>query len=165
MIKMIVLDVDGTLTDGNIYYTSAGEEIKQFNVKDGMGITLANRLGIKFVIITGRTSEIVQKRAIELGITDVYQGSNKKLDILKNLCIKYKIDKDEIAYIGDDINDLSCMKYVKLPMTTADSVDEVKKVCEFISIKNGGNGAVRECIDHILKLNNLYEKALKHYEA
>lgn len=163
LIKLVVLDVDGTLTDGGIYYTSSGEEMKKFSVKDGMMIYSANKLGIKFAIITGRKSDIVLKRALELGITDIYQNAGKKQEILENLINQYEITLDEVAYIGDDLNDLSCMKIVGLPMTVQNGAEEVKKISKFISKNRGGDGGVRDCLEYMLKNDGLFDKILQNY--
>ncbi|MGM0608749.1 MAG: KdsC family phosphatase [Candidatus Muiribacteriota bacterium] len=163
MIKLIIMDVDGTLTDGGIYYTSNGEEIKRFSVKDGMLIYRCNKYGIKFSIITGRKSLITERRAVELGITEIYQGISNKIEILKRLQNKYSIKNEETAYIGDDLNDLACMKEAGLKMTVADACEEVKEISDFISNYRGGDGAVRECLEFMLKKYKIYDKVISKY--
>ena len=146
-IKMLVMDVDGTLTDGKIYIGSQGELMKAFNIKDGYGIVEFIRSGGIPVIITGRRSVIVQKRSEELGIKELYQGVTDKLAQLKTVAEKHGIAAEEIAYIGDDLNDLPCMEYCGL---TACPVDAAKEVCnraDYICVKKGGEGAVREFLD------------------
>ncbi len=151
MIKYLVMDVDGTLTDGKIYMGAHGEMMKAFNIKDGCGIhDIAIPGGIIPVIITGRTSEIVKKRCGELGIQQVYQGI-KKIEQLNSIAD----DLSQVAYIGDDINDLSCMIPVKeaggVVGCPADAVERVKEISDFVALHNGGDGAVRDFIEWIIK--------------
>ena len=162
MIKLILLDVDGTLTDGGIYRGNNGEELKRFNVKDGYAIVNAQKLGIEFGIITGRKSELVEIRAKELKIKYLYQGISEKTVILEEIMKKDGLSKEEIAYMGDDLNDLLIMKQVGLSGTPKDAVDEVIQVADFVSKKNGGSGAVREFIEHILKKDGKWEIFLKN---
>lgn len=156
MIKYFIMDVDGTLTDGKIYIGSEGEVCKAFNVKDGCGIhDILIPSGIVPVIITGRTSLIVERRCLELGIQDLYQGVPNKKFVLNKLLEESGYDCKDVAYIGDDINDLGCMQIIKesggLIGCPVDAVDEVRIIADFISKKNGGDGAVREFIEWILK--------------
>jgi len=146
-INLIVLDVDGTLTDGKIYIDSNGVEMKSFNVKDGMGIVNAQNKGIHFTIITGRTSTVVEKRAKELGISEVYQGIKNKLEIMDMLIEKFKITYANVMYIGDDVNDVECMLKVGVVACPNDAVNEVKNISHYISSYNGGEGAVREILE------------------
>mgnify|MGYP006276790599 FL=1 len=151
-IKLFITDVDGILTDGSIYLGNDGEEFKAFNSQDGMGIKLAQREGIEVAIITGRESKIVERRANELAIEEIYQGIDDKLSILKQLIEKYGIDNDQIAYIGDDLNDLPVLKEVGLSLTAANGVEQVKEEVDHVTKRSGGRGAVREAINLILKL-------------
>lgn len=162
MIKLVLLDVDGTLTDGGIYRGNNGEELKRFNVKDGYAIVNAQKLGIEFGIITGRKSELVEIRVKELKIKYLYQGISEKTVILEEIMKKDGLSKEEIAYMGDDLNDLLIMKQVGLSGTPKDAVDEVIQVADFVSKKNGGSGAVREFIEHILKKDGKWEIFLKN---
>jgi len=162
MIKLVLLDVDGTLTDGGIYRGNNGEELKRFNVKDGYAIVNAQKLSIEFGIITGRKSELVEIRAKELKIKYLYQGISEKTVILEEIMKKDGLSKEEIAYMGDDLNDLLIMKQVGLSGTPKDAVDEVIQVADFVSKKNGGSGAVREFIEHILKKDGKWEIFLKN---
>ena len=152
MIKYLVMDVDGTLTDGKIYMGAHGEMMKAFNIKDGCGIhDIAIPGGIIPVIITGRTSEIVKKRCGELGIQQVYQGIKNKIEQLNIIAD----DLSQVAYIGDDINDLSCMIPVKeaggVVGCPADAVERGKEISDFVALHNGGDGAVRDFIEWIIK--------------
>lgn len=151
MIKYLVMDVDGTLTDGKIYMSNDGELMKAFDVKDGCGIhDIAIPAGIIPIIITGRSSKILENRCKEIGITSIHQGIKNKLDKL----LTTTKELSEVAYIGDDINDLVCMKAIKLAGgivgCPADAVQEVLKLADFVSGRNGGNGAVREFIEWIV---------------
>ena len=151
-IKMLVMDVDGTLTDGRIYIGADGEIMKAFDVKDGYGIVQLRKNGILPVIITGRKSTIVEKRAAELGISELHQGIHDKLNKLKEVAEKYNIKSEEIAYIGDDLNDLVCLNYCSLTACPEDAVEEIKRSVLYVCKKAGGRGAVREFIDEkILK--------------
>lgn len=153
-IKMLVLDVDGTITDGKIYMTSQGEILKAFNVKDGLGIVKLYSKGIIPVLITGRKSAIVERRAKELCITEIYQGVENKVELLKQIVEKYKYEFNEVAYIGDDENDIESMKLCGIVGCPADAIDSVSKIADFICQKNGGDGAVREFIEYLLLINN-----------
>lgn len=155
MIKYIFIDVDGTLTDGQVYIGNQGELCKGFYVRDGLGIQMAIKKGIEPIIFTSRESEIVINRCKELGIKEIYQKIPNKKDKL----IEYVEDKglqySEIAYIADDLNDLESMKYVGanggILGCPNDAVDEIIDICDFISNKPGGKGAVREFIEFIMK--------------
>ena len=159
MIKYLVMDVDGTLTDGKIYMSNTGELMKAFNIKDGAGIhDILIPCGIIPVIITGRSSDIVLNRCKELGITEVHQGVSNKIEKLITLIGGEKY-LNTVAYIGDDINDLSCMKPVNeaggLVGCPADAVKKVKDIADYIAPHNGGDGAVREFIEWLVYKNNL----------
>lgn len=152
-IRALVMDVDGTLTDGGIYLGNNGEELKRFYVRDGLAIKhILPELGIVPVIITGRSSALVDRRCEELDIKDVVQGCGDKLTELKRVLSGKGITLDETAYIGDDVNDLECMRAVGYAGCPADAVDEVKSAAAFVSSHNGGYGAVREFIEHIMKM-------------
>lgn len=151
-IKLLVMDVDGTLTDGRIYIDARGEAMKAFDVRDGYAIAhILPVLGVTPVIITGRSSQIVERRAKELKIKELYQGISDKLVQLKLVAGKYNIQPEEIAYIGDDLNDLDCIRYCGLTACPQDAVDEVKQQVKYICSHDGGRGAVREFISMIGK--------------
>ncbi len=155
-IKYLVMDVDGTLTDGKIYIGNEGELFKAFSVKDGYGIhNLLMPTGIIPVIITARNSTILEKRCAELGITELYQGVKNKIEVLDSILSAAGCNYSNVAYIGDDLNDLSCMEPIMkndgLVGCPADAVEDVVKVSGFVGKKNGGDGAVREFIEFILK--------------
>lgn len=150
-IRLLVMDVDGTLTDGKIYMGNAGEVMKAFSVKDGLRIKQLRMWGIEPVIITGRQSDIVSNRARELDIVEVHQGIDDKVIKLKDVCRKWNCKLDEVAYIGDDVNDLECMKMCGNSGCTADAVDEVRGTVNYVCKNKGGEGAVREYIEYLLK--------------
>lgn len=162
-VKMIVFDIDGTLTDGSIIIDSSGKESKKFNVKDGFAIAQAVLNGIICVIITGRESEVVNIRAKELKIEEVYQGIKDKSVKIKEVAAKYSINLDETAYFGDDINDLPAFLIAGFKGTTADGAEELKKRADFVSTKKGGDGAGREFVEFILKEKNIWEKIVDNY--
>ena len=157
-IKILVLDVDGTLTDGKIYVDDKDNSFKAFNVKDGFALVNWIKLGGEVVILTGKKSNIVERRAKELGI------KNKTQD-LKNLLNKLNITFENTAYMGDDLNDLGVMKNVALSGCPKDSVQEVLEISNFISTKNGGDGAVREFLEYIMKNNGMWKKILEKYSS
>jgi 3-deoxy-D-manno-octulosonate 8-phosphate phosphatase (KDO 8-P phosphatase) len=159
-ITLIVLDVDGTMTDGGIYIDSNLVETKKFSIKDGLGIVLAQSVGIEFMIITGRSSACVEQRANELHIKYVAQGIKNKADYLKDFMSTNKLQRENVAYIGDDLNDLSAMHYAGVSVCPADAADEVKDYCHFIMPKKGGDGVVRAFVEIILKDRNLWEKTV-----
>ena len=151
-IKALVMDVDGTLTDGRIYIGPAGECMKAFNVKDGYGIAqILPKYGILPIIITGRESAITERRAEELNIQCLYQNVSNKVSILKKFMDENKLLSDEVAYIGDDLNDLPAMKVCGYVGCPNDSAKEVLEYADYVCTKNGGAGAVREFIDYIVK--------------
>jgi 3-deoxy-D-manno-octulosonate 8-phosphate phosphatase (KDO 8-P phosphatase) len=150
-IKMLIMDVDGTITDGKIYMGEHGEILKAFNIKDGYAIReILPKYNIIPVIITSRMSKIVENRALELCISHIYQGVIDKKILLKEIIEQENISMSNVAYIGDDINDLECMMSCGLRGCPADAVSEIKEIADFISKKNGGDGAVREFIEIIV---------------
>ena len=146
-IRLLVMDVDGVMTDGKIIYTSDGQEIKSFNIKDGLGIKRAQASGIETAIITGRTSPMVERRALELGIAHLVQGREDKLAALSDLLDQTNLLLDQVAYIGDDLPDLTAIESVKLGACPADAADEVKSRANWVSTRAGGDGCVRELCD------------------
>jgi len=163
-VKMILMDVDGTLTDGSLMVFHDGTELKSYHVRDGLGILLADLAEIKTGIITGKTSPALIKRADRLRIKELHQGILDKKKILFDIQEKHKLDLKEIAYIGDDLSDIEVLKSVGLAGAVADAHPDVKKVCHFICDLPGGKGAVREFIEFILRAQNkwaLIEKKLK----
>ena len=158
-IKLMVLDVDGTLTDGGVYYDSQGNEIKRFDVKDGLGIVVAVSAGLEFAIITGRSSPMVERRAKELGIVHLIQGAQKKIPALLALAQKCGLDMDEIGYIGDDLNDLRAMQAVGFRACPADAAAEIREIADFVAAHDGGHGAVRDCLQYLLEQRGQWARA------
>ncbi len=157
-IKLLILDVDGVMTDGSIILDNEGNELKRFHVRDGHGIKMLQKAEIKVAIITGRISKVVDVRASELGITDVHQKIFKKSAVYEALLLKYKCRDENVAFMGDDIVDVELLKRAGLAAVPADADGETKKYATLIMTKNGGRGAVREFTDLILKATGLWEK-------
>ncbi len=153
-IKMIIMDVDGTLTDGSLLVLPDGEELKSFNVKDGTGVLLARLAGLNTGIITGKISNSLKKRAEKLKIMEVYEGILDKKKVLLEILEKNELNPEQIAYIGDDIGDLEVIKSVGLAGAVADAHPEIKKHSHFICSNPGGKGAVREFIEFIIDAKN-----------
>ena len=158
MIKLIVLDVDGCLTDGGLIYSADSVESKVFNVKDGLGIGTWVKLGNRVAIITGRNSTIVEKRAKELGIQHIFQGIKDKDRVLKELVSSLNIDFENVGAIGDDLNDFNMLQLVGKSFTPKNGVREIKSIVDTVLSYNGGDGAVREMIDQLVDSNNQREK-------
>ncbi len=152
-IRLVVSDVDGVMTDGGLYYSAQGEEIKKFNVKDGLVAHLLRNDGIKLCIITGRKSEIVEKRFSELKFDFIVQGAEDKLGALKKIASDLQIDLSHVAYIGDDVNDLELLKSVGLAACPSDAIDSLKDHVNYVCQKKGGEGAFREFADYVLTYN------------
>jgi 3-deoxy-D-manno-octulosonate 8-phosphate phosphatase (KDO 8-P phosphatase) len=159
-IELIVLDVDGTMTNSHITYSENGDEIKSFNVKDGLAIASWRRLGKQVAIITGRTSKIVAKRAKELHIEHYYQGIHNKKEVLEDLLEKLDLKMENVASIGDDLNDMQMLKASKISFVPRDASAYVDKIATVILSKKGGDGAVREMIEYLIKKEGLEEKYL-----
>ncbi len=159
-IELIVLDVDGTMTDGKIVYTQNGDELKSFSVKDGLAIASWIKLGKKVAIITGRSSKIVENRATELGIQHFYQGVHKKKERLEEILKELNLTMDNVASIGDDLNDYTMLSASKYAYVPADASVYVKNIATEVLSSNGGEGAVREMIEKLIILENLEESYL-----
>lgn len=149
-IKILLTDSDGVLTDGGMYYSEDGDELKKFNTKDGMAFQLLRKKGIRTGIITGENTDLVRRRGEKLKVNELYLGIKDKIKVIDNICYKYNIIYDEIAYIGDDINDLEVIKKVGFGCCVADGMDCVKEVARYICRSKGGQGAVREVAELIL---------------
>lgn len=151
MIKMFVMDVDGTLTDGQLYFGDNGELFKKFHVKDGYGVHLLIKHGIIPVIMTGRISKIVETRFNELGVKEIHQGIDNKFLKLREIITRHNFRLSEIAYVGDDENDLEVMMNVGFPYAVKNSIREIKKISIYSSNKIGGDAAVRDIINKVIK--------------
>jgi 3-deoxy-D-manno-octulosonate 8-phosphate phosphatase (KDO 8-P phosphatase) len=163
-IRLVLLDVDGVLTDGRLYYGNSGEELKAFNIQDGLGIKLLQRGDIKVGIITGRCSDLVKRRAQELGIDPLVQGREDKLTALKEILKNIDIKLDEIAFVGDDLPDLAVIRQVGLGITPANGNHIVASQALWQTKKSGGNGAVREVAELILSAQGKLESLLASYQ-
>jgi len=158
MIELIVLDVDGTLTDGGITYSNSGDELKTFDVSDGLAIaTWTKKLGKKAAIITGRTSLIVERRANDLKIEYLYQGVHNKDEILESILEKEGISWHQVAAIGDDLNDYKMLKKAGLSFTPSNGSKYIKDIVDVDCKAKGGSGAVREMIEYIIKEDEIEE--------
>jgi 3-deoxy-D-manno-octulosonate 8-phosphate phosphatase (KDO 8-P phosphatase) len=164
-VKLVVFDVDGVLTDGRIIFSNSGEETKLFDVKDGHGIKLLMRSGIDVAIITARESEVVRRRARDLGITHVFQGMKDKKMALDELVRASGINPGAMAYMGDDIIDLPVLKRVVFSAAVADAVAEVRERVDFVARRPGGRGAAREFAELILKVQGKWDEVMKAYLA
>ncbi|MDX1491193.1 MAG: HAD-IIIA family hydrolase [Pseudohongiellaceae bacterium] len=162
-IKLLILDVDGVLTAGELFLNDSGQEIKAFNTLDGQGIKLLQGAGVQVAIISGRKSNLVASRAKNLGIDILFQGREDKLNALNELCQEHGISADCIAYVGDDLPDIKVMKAVQLSFAVANAHQEVKKVALAQTELAGGHGAVREVCDFILEAQNKYEAAIEPF--
>ena len=163
MIKLIVLDVDGCLTDGRIIYSSDGVESKNFNVKDGLAIATWIRMGNQVAIITGRQSDIVKRRADELGIQHLFQGIKDKDRVLKELVESLNLKFYEVGAIGDDLNDYNMLNMVGRSFTPQDGAKEIKEIVKSVLTRNGGDGAVREMIDTLVNENDQRDEFLSFW--
>ena len=152
-IKLLAMDCDGVLTDAGMYYAENGDELKKFNTRDGMGLSLLRKKGIRIAIVTGEDSRAVKHRAEKLEIDDLYMGVKDKSEIVSTLIKKYGLQPENVVYIGDDINDLKAFEVVGLKVAVNDAVEEIKKEADLIMETPGGRGAVRELADLILELN------------
>ncbi|MBN1398029.1 MAG: HAD-IIIA family hydrolase [Bacteroidetes bacterium] len=150
-IRLLLLDVDGVMTDGGIYLSNSGDEFKKFNIQDGYGITKLRLAGYRIGIITGRVSNIVARRAEELGITEVHQNLENKIEAYEKIIAKWNLADKEVAYIGDDEFDLPVLKRAGFSAAPSDAVSPVRKIVHYVCRRSGGNGAVREVIELILK--------------
>ncbi|MEI7640304.1 MAG: HAD hydrolase family protein [bacterium] len=162
-ITFIILDVDGVLSDGSIIIASDGTEIKSFNVRDGAGVALAQYVGIKFAIITGRASKAITLRAKELKIDDLHQDIMEKAKTYEEIKIKHGLKDENICYVGDDVIDLPVFKRCGFSACPKDAVKEVAVLADYVCKIKGGRGCVREVIEVILKKQGLWEKALRKY--
>lgn len=164
-IRLFLVDVDGVLTDGGIVYDVDGREIKRFHVRDGHGIKMLQRAGVEVGIITGRTSEVVAVRARELGISIVFQGAADKVAAWKEIISGKGLSPLETAYVGDDIVDVPLMKSVGFAASVADAEGYVREAADFVSARPGGQGAVREIIEFVMRSSGAWEKVASRYFA
>jgi 3-deoxy-D-manno-octulosonate 8-phosphate phosphatase (KDO 8-P phosphatase) len=164
-VRLFLVDVDGVLTDGGIVYDGGGREIKRFHVRDGHGIKMLQRAGVEVGIITGRTSEVVAFRARELGVSLVRQGTWDKVSAWREILAEKGFLPEETAYVGDDIVDVPLMRQVGFAAAVADAESYVLEAADFVSARPGGQGAVREIIEFVLRSSGAWEKIVSKYFA
>ncbi|HVA49495.1 MAG TPA: HAD hydrolase family protein [Pirellulales bacterium] len=164
-IELIVADVDGVLTDGSIVFNNEGIETKRFHIRDGMGIKLWQWAGGKFGIVTGRNSHIVNVRAAELGIDIVRQGTENKLAALREIAAQFRLALEQVCYIGDDLPDLAAVRAAGLGVAVADACAEVREAAAYVTQVAGGQGAVRETVELVLKSQQRWDDVIQKYEA
>ena len=163
-IKMLILDVDGVMTDGRIIMDDEGHQLKNFDVRDGHGLKIIQRYGIEIVILTGRKSEVVNHRAHDLGIEDVYQGALNKKEVFQKILLKHNLAASAVAFLGDDIIDIPVLRQVGFSAAVADAVDVVKKSVDYVTSHQGGRGAVREICEMILQAQGKWHEIAERYE-
>ena len=162
-IKALFLDVDGVMTDGRIIFDSDGKESKFFDVQDGLGIVCWQKTGHDTAIISSRASKVITHRAKDLEINHVYMGVFPKIDAYVKLLKELNVSDEEICFVGDDLADLGILKRVGFPVAVSNAVKEVKGVCDYVTEKHGGQGAVREVIELILKAQGQWAKVVEHF--
>ena len=162
-VRLLILDVDGVLTDGRIIYGDAGDELKCFDVQDGFGIYLLSKVGIRTVLITAKKSAVVRRRAKESRVAKVYQGAIDKLKAYEKVKRKFRVKDEEVCFIGDDLLDLPVLVRAGFSVAVPNAVEDLKSRSHYITQRKGGRGAVREVIDLILKGQGKYETLVAHY--
>lgn len=162
-IKLLLLDVDGVLTDGRIIYDSHGRDSRFFDVHDGLGVYVLHKFGIKTVLITAKSSKTIAPRAKDMRVVEVFADIFPKSAVFNKILKKYNVNSDEVCFVGDDLVDLSIMRKVGLPVAVANAAVEIKEVAGFITNRTGGRGAVREVAELILKSQGKWEDVLKFY--
>lgn len=162
-IRLLVLDVDGVLTDAHLLLGPGGEEYKQFSARDGIGIRLAQRGGIEVAFLSARESEVVSRRAEMLGVREVHQGKRKKLDALSRLIERLGIEFSEVAYVGDDVVDIPPVSRVGMGVAVADASEDLKGAAAFVAAAPGGGGAVRETVEAILRARGDWDENLRSF--
>jgi 3-deoxy-D-manno-octulosonate 8-phosphate phosphatase (KDO 8-P phosphatase) len=163
-IRMLVLDVDGVMTDGRLFYGPGGQELTAFHILDGHGIKMAIRSGLSLAVVTGRESEAVVQRARELGILEVHQKAVDKLSVFQELLRKSGLAASQVACMGDDLVDLPLLRRAGLAISVPDAADEVRAAAHYVTRRRGGRGAVREAIEILLQSQGLWSAELERYE-
>jgi len=164
-IRLLLSDVDGVMTDGQIGFDNQGVESKQFHIRDGQGIRLWQQSGGQMGIVTGRNSQIVKLRAAELNIEIVRQGVGDKLTVVRAICEQLSLEPGEVCYVGDDLPDLALFGQVGLAVAVADAAEELLQVADYTTSLNGGHGAVREVVEVLLKNTNRWEAVVRKYQS
>ena len=150
-VKLLLMDCDGVLTDGKLYFSKDGEALKVFHVRDGQGLVIWHSAGFLSGVITGRKSKMLEKRGSELGIKYLKQSSEDKLKDFEKIILDAKVSSDEVAYLGDDVSDINLLNSVGFPVAVNDSVEKVRSCARYVTLKRGGDGAVREVVDLLMK--------------
>lgn len=164
-VKLLLLDVDGVLTDGRIIYDSRGHDMKFFDVHDGLGVYLLHKAGIKTILITAKGSRAIKPRARDMRVEAVFENISPKTAVLEKILKKYKCDISEICFVGDDLVDLCLMKKVGFPVAVFNAAPEIKQAASYITIRVGGRGAVREIAELILKSQDKWNQILRLYDV
>ncbi len=164
-IKVLLLDVDGVLTDGRIIYDSSGRDMKFFDVHDGLGVHVLSKAGIPTILVTAKSSRVIKPRARDMRVAEVFANILPKSAVLEKVMKKYAVSLEEIAFVGDDLVDLSLMSRVGLPVAVANACAEVKDKAAYVTTKQGGRGAVREVVELILKSRGAWEKVVGSYDV
>ena len=164
-VKLLLLDVDGVLTDGRIIYDSRGHDMKFFDVHDGLGVYLLDKAGIKTILITAKGSRAIKPRARDMRVKAVFENISPKTAVLEKILKKYKCDISEICFVGDDLVDLCLMKKVGFPVAVFNAAPEIKQAASYITIRTGGRGAVREVAELILKSQDKWNQLLRLYDV
>lgn len=164
-IKILLLDVDGVLTDGRIIYDSRGRDMKLFDVHDGLGVHVLHRAGIKTILVTAKGSRAIKPRAKDMRVEEVIENVFPKCVVLDKIIKKYKVDISEVCFVGDDLVDLSVMKKVGFAIAVFNACPEIKQIADYITIREGGRGAVREVAELLLKSQNKWQEVLRIYDV
>ena len=163
-VELLILDVDGILTDGRIIYDNKGNDLKAFDVYDGMGIYLLGEAGIRTILISARASKTIKIRAKDMGVSDIFENANKKIKVYNKILKKFKIRDKDICFMGDDLVDLAILKRVGFAVSVPNACSEARKSAHYVTRKKGGRGAVREVCEIILKSQNKWTGLLKAYK-
>ncbi|MCK9595070.1 MAG: HAD-IIIA family hydrolase [Candidatus Omnitrophica bacterium] len=163
-VKVMLLDVDGVLTDGRIVYDSKGRDLKFFDVHDGLGVYLLKKAGIPTVLITAKSSRTIKPRAKDMRVDAVFADVSPKTSVLGEILAKYKVGKDELCFVGDDLVDLGLMKQVGFGVAVCNACNEIKAAADHTTVKKGGRGAVREIAELVLKTQGKWDELIKAYE-
>ena len=164
-VKLMIFDVDGVMTDGGLYYTESGEELKAFNTLDGLGLKMLQASGVKLAIITGRTSKLVEHRARNLGLDYLYQGAHNKLEVFQQLLQEAGVLPEQCGYMGDDVVDLPVMRRVAFSVAVPDAPQIVRQHADYVTVARGGFGAVREACELVMREQGTLDAALAPYLA
>ena len=162
-IRLLVMDVDGVLTDGRMVLSDRGDELKMFHTHDGIGLALAHRAGLKTALVTGETSPIAKARGEKLGVGTVVLGARRKGDVVDALLAEHGMSPDALAYIGDDLLDLPALQRAGLAVTVADAVADVKRIAHVVTKAPGGHGAVRECVELLLRAQGVWNAVYRAF--